>query len=71
MSARFPIYKFDSIKKENPYWSSYICFAEAIKESKNITTRTLKKYFNILVDKDDYCETEKNGIIEHLKSLKK
>ena len=66
-NARFPIYKFQQEKRLNPYWSSYICFCEALKGAPNISKRTLKKYFNLLVEIDDYAKKDKEQIIEYLR----
>ena len=45
--------RFNNITRLNPYWSSYICFTEAIKEQ-CFSKRTITNYFNKLVEKDDY-----------------
>jgi hypothetical protein len=60
--------KFDNITEKNPYWSSYLCFAETVKD-KNFSYRIIKKYFNQLVDKEDYSMEEKREIINYLYQL--
>jgi hypothetical protein len=60
--------KFDNITEKNPYWSSYLCFAETVKD-KNFSYRIIKKYFNQLVDKEDYSIKEKREIINYLYQL--
>ena len=60
--------RFNNITRLNPYWSSYICFTEAIKEQ-CFSKRTITNYFNKLVEKDDYDKVDKKQIIKHLISL--
>lgn len=60
--------RFGNIAKKNPIWSSYICFAEAIKGQGFCYTR-IKKWFGKLVNKDDYAKNEKGAILRFLKSL--
>jgi len=52
----FPLQLFHESKRLNPYWSSYICFAEVIENKKYLRRPTITKWFNKLVDKDDYGE---------------
>jgi predicted Ser/Thr protein kinase len=61
---------FNRIRGENPYWSDYICFAEAIR-GKKFSRKTIIRNFNSLVDKEDYAKNEKREIIEHLVGLSK
>ena len=62
--------RFNNIKKDNPYWSTYICFAEAIK-NQNFSKQTLHRWFNKLVDKNDYSKSDKRAILSHLDALTK
>lgn len=62
--------RFNNISKQNHYWSSYICFAEAVKDQ-NFSRRTISKYFNALVEKDDYDKRDKKELIKNLLSLSK
>jgi hypothetical protein len=61
---------FKRIRDENPYWSDYTCFAEAIR-GRRFSRKTIIRNFNSLVDKEDYAKNEKKGIIEHLAELSK
>jgi len=61
---------FNKIRSGNPYWSDYICFAEAIRE-RRFSRKTIIHNFNILVNKEDYARSEKREIIEHLGELSK
>jgi hypothetical protein len=61
---------FNKIKSENPYWSDYTCFAEAVRGRK-FSRKTIIRNFNSLVDKEDYAKNEKREIIEHLVELSK
>jgi len=62
--------KFKQIEAENPNFSSYICFAEAIK-GRNFSPKIIKQYFNQLVDPDDYDPEEKRAILQYLYQLSK
>lgn len=59
---------FTNIRNKNPYWSDYICFAEAIK-SRGFTRPIISRHFSKLVDQDDYDKKDKNQIIQFLVSL--
>lgn len=60
--------RFNNISQLNPYWSSYICFTEAIR-SQNFSPRTIASHFKALVEKDDYNNREKKQILKYLTSL--
>jgi hypothetical protein len=60
--------RFNNISRLNPYWSSYICFAETVK-GQNFTRRIISKYFSRLVEKDDYDPRDRKALIKHLLSL--
>jgi len=59
VNGRFPEVEFDETKRLNLFWSDHTCFAETIKNRKNISTRIIQRYFDKLVDKDDYAKNEK------------
>ena len=59
--------RFENISKLNQKWSSYICFAEAVK-GQNFSRLTIRKYFNKLVEKDDYAKSDKKVLIDYLVS---
>jgi hypothetical protein len=60
--------RFSNIAMRNPYWSSYYCLAEAVK-NQQFSRKIITKHFNNLVDKDDYDKVEKRNLINHLFSL--
>ncbi len=62
--------KFNNVKKDNPHWSSYICFAETVK-NQNVNEQTLNRWFNKLVEKDDYSRSDKETILSELNELTK
>lgn len=62
--------RFINIAEKNPLWSSYICFAEAVKEQ-NFSRDILHRWFQKLVDKNDYTRGEKKAILDHLENLTK
>jgi hypothetical protein len=61
---------FNKIRIENPFWSDYTCFAEAVRGRK-FSKKTIIRNFNSLVDKEDYTGSEKKEIIEFLMGLSK
>ncbi len=60
--------KFNNITEKNPNWSSYTCFAEAIK-GQGFSKQTIHRWFQKLVDKSDYARSEKKEILAHLEGL--
>jgi hypothetical protein len=60
--------RFDNIAKRNPNYSSYLCFAEAVKE-RRFSKQMIQRWFNKLVDKDDYARSEKRETVDFLVSL--
>jgi hypothetical protein len=60
--------RFKNISEKKPLWSSFICFAEAVKRKK-FNKQTIHRWFYKLVEKDDYARNEKKGILKHLYDL--
>ncbi len=60
--------RFKKILTKNPCKSSYICFSEAIRGQK-FSKQTIHRWFAKLVDKNDYCRSEKRAILSHLDNL--
>jgi len=61
---------FNKVKNENPFWSDYICFAEAV-HGRKFSRKTIIRNFNSLVNKEDYARSEKREIIDFLVELPK
>lgn len=57
--------KFNKIEKQNPNWSSYLCFVNAIKGQKFVK-KNIQKQFYKLVDKNDYDWKNRISIINDL-----
>lgn len=49
----------------NPNWSSWTCFADAI-IGQNFSGDRIKRHFNVLVDKDDYEKKDKMQLLKYL-----
>lgn len=62
--------RFKNISTRNTGWSSYVCFAEAVR-GQNFSRRVLLVWFNKLVDKNDYSQDEKKQLLVHLECLNK
>jgi hypothetical protein len=62
--------KFESIKEKNPDWTSYTSFAQTISDQ-SFSEKLIRRYFNKLVDKEDYLPEEKKEILNHLLTLTK
>lgn len=60
--------RFKKIIKRNFLWSSYVCFAEAVK-FQQFSKGAIHYWFNRLVDKDDYSKKEKRNLLKHLCNL--
>lgn len=60
--------RFRNIMDKNRNWSSYICFAEAIKGQK-ISKDIISRWFSKLVEKDDYSKSDKKQLLKHLEVL--
>ena len=60
--------RYKNIEVKNPFWSSYICFAEAIKCQK-FTKPMISLWFSKLVEKDDYSKSDKNQLLKQLENL--
>lgn len=60
--------RFNNITKKNLNYSSYLCFVETIKGGK-FDRRTIRQWFDKLVDKDDYDQSERKDIIKNLSDL--
>ena len=61
--------RYLSMRKKYPeQYSSYICFARAIRGQK-FSYEIISKWFNILVEKDDYVQNERNDIVKYLHYL--
>lgn len=59
---------FKKIEANNPYWSTYTCFAQAIK-GKSFNKETIRRWFNKLVNRDDYSSEDKKTILSFLYDL--
>ena len=67
--SSFPKQEFLETQRLNPYWSSFTCFAETIKNRTGLTKRTIRKYFTKLVDIDDYAKRGREEVIGFLFDL--
>ena len=70
-TTNFPVAEFENTKRMNPCWSTWTCFAEIIKGRSGISKRIITRYFDRLIDKDDYAKSEKSQLINYLEELKK
>lgn len=55
---------FEKVKTQNPYWSDFICFAEAI-TNKGFGKDRIGRAFNRFVPKDD-CPDSRKTILKSL-----
>lgn len=60
--------RFISLTKLNQYWSTYTCFAEAI-YGQHFNRTIICRWFNKLVDKNDYALKNKKAILAFLESV--
>ncbi len=59
---------FNEVKRKCSHGSSYLCFIEVIK-SKRFSKQTISRWFNKLVDPEDYEKNEKKDILRFLESI--
>ena len=62
--------RFKNINEKRTSWSTYACFASAIR-GQNFSQESIRRWFNKLVDKDDYAASDKKSILTHLENLTK
>ncbi|MBU1289960.1 hypothetical protein KKG85_01815 [Patescibacteria group bacterium] len=59
---------FNTISNQNPYWSSFTCFAETVKD-RNFGRPAIAQWFNRLIDKGDYGKKHRSTLVEQLYRL--
>ena len=57
--------RFKNISQKNPFWSSYVCFAESIK-NQNFSRDIISVWFYKLVEKSDYSRKGVQTILSNL-----
>lgn len=62
--------RFNSFQIKNREFSSFINFTKAIKGQK-FSKDMIRRWFNKLVEKEDYDKHSKNRLIKHLVNLSK
>ena len=60
--------RFEKNRKAEPNHSTYISLAEAINEQ-DFSKDRIRRWFKKLVDKEEYAEDEKEGVLKHLYSI--
>lgn len=60
--------RYKNIEVKNPFWCSFICFAEAVK-NQHFNRQAISRWFSKLVEKDDYAKSDKKQILNHLENL--
>lgn len=56
--------KYRQLKGKNPSWSSAVWFLEAVR-NQNFSEDVIRRWFNRLVDKDDYSKKQKKDILQN------
>lgn len=60
--------RFKNIQERNIFWSTYLCFAEAVK-AQGFGKQAIHRWFNKLVENDDYATNEKRALFFFLTNL--
>ena len=60
--------RFHKISQDNPSWGSFICFTETIR-GQHFSYDTIRKWFNKLVENNNYDEHDKRAILRGLSEL--
>jgi len=61
--------RFERIQSKHPEWSSIICFNAATR-GQGFSKKTMYRWFNKLVDPDDYAPDEKKQLVLFAKNNK-
>jgi len=56
---------FNKIQKENPGWGSIVVFNHIV-NGKNFSHDRIARWFNILVDKEEYEKSDKKKILKYI-----
>lgn len=67
--SKFPLVEFNETQRLNPFWSSWICFAEIVWKRNGLSKRTINKAFDKLVKKDDYAKSDRKALLNQLYEL--
>jgi len=62
--------RFRNIQKKCPFWSSFVCFYQAI-QGQGFSRQTIHRWFIKLVEKDDYSRAEKRALLKNLDESEK
>ena len=62
--------RFNKVQIKNPYYSPIICFNLAVDEQ-GFSGQIIARWFNKLVDKDDYASSDKKDILLFLYGITK
>lgn len=57
--------RFKQVQDSHPEWLSITCFFEAV-QCQNFNTMIISRWFNKLVDEDNYSKSDKKFIIRQL-----
>ena len=60
--------RFKKIEKNNPYWSSLVCFCEAVR-GQRFTRRAIYSNFISLVDRSDYIPSQREALLDFSATL--
>lgn len=60
--------RFIQIREDNPLLSDFICYSRSV-DGQGFSRKVIMTWFNSLVDKNDYAQSDKKRLIEHLMSL--
>lgn len=60
--------RYRNVEAKRYYWSSFVCFAEAVK-NQHFSKQTISRWFGKLVEKDDFARCDKKKVIKHLEDL--
>lgn len=59
--------RFKQFEKDNPFWSSYLCFANAVMDQK-FSEKIIDKWIH-LINKDDYKGIGQTEALRYLHTL--
>ncbi len=62
--------RFNNIQGKNAYYSSFTCFHLAVEEQ-GFSEQMIVRWFNKLVDKEDYSSGEKKAVLDYIYTCSK
>lgn len=57
--------RYKNLQDKNYYWSSLVCFTEAVR-GQNFSKDIINRWFNKIVDEDDYSREQRKAVLRNI-----